>query len=147
MTYPRRGPSRRDKWKLAVLKTNTLSHGTRLFLVHTLAKNMAADGFVCRPKEKLAGQAHLSERQVQRYISNAVALGWLVLTNRPSRGVVPEYQATFPNRKRETQNVSLYIVQKGDVNKPPLGGTKASPFSRGKTDTAKRKVVRPYKGS
>lgn len=137
--------SRREKWKDRVLKTTTLSHGTRLFLLHTLAKHMAADGFVCRSKDKLATQANLSERQVQRYISNAIGAGWLALTNTPGRGIVPEYQAMFPNRKRETQDVSLYNDQKGDANRLPLRVTNTSPFSADESDTAERENRIAYK--
>lgn len=142
MNYPKREPGRRDRWKTRVLKTPTLTHGTRLFLVHTLSKHMKADGFVSRPRWKLAAEAGISERQVSRYIANAVTLGWLVTIQSGYRSMTAEYQASFPNPQSGTQNVPHSEPEKGEVNGPPLRGTNTSRIHAGKRD-----VVRPTTSS
>lgn len=140
-------PNRRDKWKARVPKTPSLSHGTRLFLVHVLARHMASDGFVSRPRHELAAEAGVSPRQVARYISSAVANGWLVLVAGGYRTMTAEYQATFPEAQRVTHNVTLSEPVKGDMNVHPIGGTIASPYSAGKGDamrhTTSREPTRP----
>ena len=130
-------PSRREKWKVRVLKTPTLTHGTRLFLVHTLSKHMKADGFVSRPRWKLAADAGISERQVTRYITNAVNLGWLETIQAGYRSMTAEYQAQFPNHQSGTQDVSLSDDEKGDANGPPLRVTNTSLIHAGKRDVGR----------
>ena len=148
MTY-RNPPSRRDKWKTRVLKTPTLSHGTRLFLVHTLAKHMKADGFVCHPRKKLAWEANLSERQVTRYMGKAVDAGWLVVLQPGYRTMTAEYQAVFPTPNSGTQDVSLSEPEKGDANKPSFGVTNTSRFPVEKGDigrpTTSSSTTRPLR--
>lgn len=142
-------PSRRERWKVRVLKTPSLSHGTRLFLVHTLAKYMKADGFVSRPRWKLASEAGISERQVTRYMSNAVETGWLNVIQAGYRTMTAEYEATFPNPNSGTQDVSLSEPGKGDANGPSLEVTNTSPIHAGKRDvgrpTTSSTTTRPLK--
>lgn len=133
----RSAPSRREKWKGRVVKANALSHGTRMFLVHTLSKHMKADGFVSHPRWKLASDAGISERQVTRYITNAVNTGWLVTLQPGYRSMTAEYQATFPNPQSGTQDVSLSEPEKGDANRPSLGVTNTSRFPAQKGDVGR----------
>lgn len=141
-------PSRRERWKARVLKTPTLSHGTRLFLVHNLAKHMKADGFISRPRWKLAADAGVSERQVTRYMSNAVAAGWLVTIQVGYRSMTAEYQATFPDTQSGTQDVPHSKPIKRDVNKPSLGVTNTSRIHGRKRDvgrpTTSSTTTRPF---
>lgn len=148
MTY-RNAPSTREKWKTRVLRTSTLSHGTRLFLVHTLSKHMKVDGWVSYPRKKLAWEANLSERQVTRYISKAVEAGWLKVSKPGFRTSTAEYFAAFPEAKSGTQDVPLSEPEKRDANGPAFGVTNTSRFLAEKGDigrpTTSSSTTRPLR--
>ena len=125
----RQGPTYRDKWKAAVIKTATLPSPTKLFLTGVLAVDMDPTGRVSTPRDTLAGRMGCDERSVSRHIQRAKDAGWLTVAQAGYRGMTAIYRAAFPVSERMTPAVTLSTVQKGDTLYHPLRVTELSPIS------------------
>lgn len=123
MTYPRRGPNRRDRWKARVQRDRKLYAEARLFLVATLAGHMRADGKVSWPRKKLAAEHGVSERMVSKYISAAKDAGWLIVVQPGFRTMTAVYEATFPNEKGGTDEFTLFEPERGNYKDTLSAGT------------------------
>lgn len=123
MNYPRRGPNRRDRWKVRVQRDRKLYAEARLFLVATLAGHMRADGKVSWPRKRLASEHGVSERMVSKYIHAAKEAGWLIVVQPGFRTVTAVYEATFPNEKAGTDEGALFEPERVNHKDTLCAGT------------------------
>lgn len=148
MAY-RNAPSRRDKWKTRVGKTQSVPPAARLFLLTVLAPKMNAEGHVSVPRKKLAAAAGVSERRVTRFITQAKEAGWLVVVQAGYRTMTAEYQASFPNPESGNNVFSHSEPERGNKTSPHCAGTECSPIHGGKREqsvpTTSSSTTRPLR--
>ena len=90
-----------EDWRRMVFGSQGLApHGCRLCLIY-LADFMTTDRKVSRPRHLIARDLGVSERVVDKYVSQAHEAGMLATITAGHRGMTAVYQGTVPDRKRE----------------------------------------------